>query len=310
MIFFLGRKLFSYERINYKREYITYYNLYRETKRKLEYMKKQCDIFHLKPATGELREQQLRILDFTIMFLEQIKHLDIKPILASGNLLGAWRHGGYIPWDDDMDFYLIRSDYEKLINWCKENAVVCHYEGKLSEYTPYEVAERLHKRVTDHPNEWVVDIWYNQIQISRGSCYEDQLFVDFFPLDYYKDSYSFDEHKKRYDDLHEMIRSIDQVSEATKILRNEAHTNVNIAMESANIYHGFDGLTIKKWHTGFLSADVVYPLRKVKFEHLEFWAPNKIEEFLDFEFADKTSFPDDVGFSSHNEIKKLYAKSH
>lgn len=60
---------------------------------------------------NELKELQMEIADFVDNIC---KDNDIKYSLGCGTLLGAVRHGGYIPWDDDLDIMLPRSDYNKL----------------------------------------------------------------------------------------------------------------------------------------------------------------------------------------------------
>lgn len=58
----------------------------------------------------ELRELQLQILDTIHNFCEIY---GIKYSLSSGTLIGAIRHNGFIPWDDDIDLYMKRDEYEK-----------------------------------------------------------------------------------------------------------------------------------------------------------------------------------------------------
>lgn len=58
------------------------------------------------------REIQLNILE---CISNICKENDIKYSLAYGTLIGAIRHKGFIPWDDDIDICLLRNDYEKLI---------------------------------------------------------------------------------------------------------------------------------------------------------------------------------------------------
>ena len=59
----------------------------------------------------ELKHIQLDIL---IAFHQFCIEHNIKYSLAGGTLIGAIRHKGFIPWDDDIDVYLLREDYEKL----------------------------------------------------------------------------------------------------------------------------------------------------------------------------------------------------
>lgn len=66
------------------------------------------------PDGSMLRRHQLRMLEMLVYFDKVCKENDIKYWLSSGTLLGAVRHGGFIPWDDDLDVAMLREDYEKL----------------------------------------------------------------------------------------------------------------------------------------------------------------------------------------------------
>ena len=61
----------------------------------------------------EIKEHQLAIMDEIDRFCR--KH-QIPYFLDGGTLIGAIRHNGYIPWDDDVDIMMLRPDYERFID--------------------------------------------------------------------------------------------------------------------------------------------------------------------------------------------------
>lgn len=86
----------------------------------------------------ELTQNQLEKLRKTeIDILNEIdricKKYDIQYFLAGGTLLGAVRHSGFIPWDDDMDIYMYRSYYEKFCFVCKKELNNTHYFWQTQE---------------------------------------------------------------------------------------------------------------------------------------------------------------------------------
>lgn len=58
-----------------------------------------------------VQEDELQIL---IKFDEICRKFNLKYTLAAGTMIGAVRHKGFIPWDDDIDVYMLRNDFNKL----------------------------------------------------------------------------------------------------------------------------------------------------------------------------------------------------
>ena len=71
------------------------------------------------PGTFELSDAQLHTLQETLIemlrdFIEMFDEYNINYTLSGGSVLGTIRHGGFIPWDDDIDINMSRRDYNKL----------------------------------------------------------------------------------------------------------------------------------------------------------------------------------------------------
>ena len=109
----------------------------------------------------ELKAIQVEILDEVHRFCEAN---GIKYFLSSGTLIGAVRHKGYIPWDDDIDLYMLRSDYEdflKEFNKKEENYRVVSLRTDKKCTIAYAKVERLGTVLiedVDHPMEQGVNI--------------------------------------------------------------------------------------------------------------------------------------------------------
>ncbi len=71
-------------------------------------------------AKYDIRQLQHRLTDILVAFDNVCKEHGLTYYMMYGTMLGAVRHQGFIPWDDDIDLGMPRDDYEKLIQHAKE----------------------------------------------------------------------------------------------------------------------------------------------------------------------------------------------
>lgn len=90
-----------------------------KAKKELPNKEKTQLVYQLK--TEQLKRTQNRLTEMAVIISKILEENDIPYMITFGTLLGAVRHNGFIPWDDDFDFFLFADSYEKAITILRNN---------------------------------------------------------------------------------------------------------------------------------------------------------------------------------------------
>lgn len=145
----------------------------------------------MEPTTEQMEQLKQTELHIFQAFIKICDQLGLKYYLLGGTMLGAVRHKGFIPWDDDIDIGMLRSDYEIFV--AKAQALLPeHIFLQTIDTDPEYLANYAKLR---HSGTAFIETAVKDRKINHG------IFIDIFPLDHYPDS---EKERKRFHRLNKL----------------------------------------------------------------------------------------------------------
>lgn len=252
----------------------------------------------------EVKNIQIEILDAVAEFCDKNK---IQYWLDSGTLLGAIRHGGYIPWDDDIDIGMLRPDFDCFMQkFNKENSRYKFVCRELDKGCPYPYGKVLDTNtVLYEPDEKGIKI-----------CINIDVFVyDNAPDDEEKCKKMYD-YRDRYSVLnalqHRMIRTSGFMK---NIVKSVGYVGVNIfpkgyfakkIVDNSKKYATQDTRTVGNFTSvsRIIGEKAIFSsFTKVKFEGKEYSVPKGYEQWLTCFYGDYMQLPPEEKRVSHHMFK-------
>lgn len=235
---------------------------------------------------------------------------NLSVMLAYGSVLGAIRHGGFIPWDDDIDLFMPRKDYDLFIH---------RYSAELPEYLRVYAPNLKNKSISRFAK--VVDVRTKFIEAEADDLNDPSqgVFVDIFPLESMKKTPLVNSIRKYFSLMLMYVGSSVRQYELNyksykKLMTNSKLGRINYWIRNI-LGFCFSFWNYSKWYsiidhfcksnesTGYLAdligiykwqpipKEVFLPPQKGTFEHISVFLPNDPVRHLELTYASWQELP-------------------
>lgn len=218
---------------------------------------------------------------------------DIEYCLAYGSALGAKRHEGFIPWDDDVDIYMTLEGYEKFRGLFKQKGSEKYYLQEIRPINGMIVDAKLRINNTTY-----LEKLYKNYDMHQG------IYIDIFIL--------FPAPKQT---IKKMIMNIANQYLVFKELSNRHYvsrkayvpllalmrifpkdflrkTALSILYKYRNCeFDEYYDTDLRKYSRSFWKKSTIFPLKKIKFENMQLYIPNDLETYLTKQYGDYRIVP-------------------
>ncbi len=259
----------------------------------------------------KLHEVEVEILNEFVRICDKYK---LQYFLAGGTLLGAVRHKGFIPWDDDLDVTMPRNDYEKFLEIAKSelnNKYMIDNKNTNPKY--YLNFTKIRKKNTIFEQDFQVNydgpkgIWLDVFPLDEAKSLNNKLTPIqrkinnvIFRLVHYKNGFVLG---KKFNSIKRFLRKLVFLKNTTllnfqdKILRMQNNKGGNCILCLASTYDYKREIFEKKNY---------FPAKELEFEGKKYKVPKEYKMVLKQIYGDYMQLPPKDKQITHNPVRLIF----